>query len=62
MPGPNRVEIENDIPVRIWNTMGGQIDWSALPVLCEVHGVDDVERLIRELIAIRAFMDMKRAT
>lgn len=33
--------------------MGG-IDWAALPVIVEILGVNDVESLVRRLIAIRA--------
>ena len=33
--------------------MGGQIDWDALPVLCEMQGVKDVEILITQLAAIQ---------
>jgi hypothetical protein len=32
--------------------MGG-IDWNALPILCELYGVQDVERLIFQLVTIR---------
>lgn len=32
--------------------MGGQIDWDALPVMCEIQGVKDVEILIVQLNAI----------
>ncbi len=40
--------------IRIWNAMGGQIDWSALPILAEIHGIDDIEMLSEQLIAIRS--------
>ena len=33
--------------------MGGTIDWAALPLLVEIHGVDDIELLIDQLVAIR---------
>lgn len=35
--------------------MGGCIDWSALPILAAVHGQDDIELLIHQLITIRTF-------
>lgn len=38
--------------------MGGEIDWAALPILAEIHGVIDVEMLVEQLLAIR---DHKRA-
>lgn len=33
--------------------MGEVIDWTALPVLAEIHGVRDVEALVRALVVIR---------
>ena len=35
-----------------WNLMGG-LDWSALPVVCEMLGVKEPEVLITQLVAIR---------
>lgn len=32
--------------------MGG-IDWTGLPTVCEMLGVEDVEMLITQLVAIR---------
>lgn len=40
------------IAIRAWNLMGG-LDWTALPVVAEMLGIDDVERLIAQLEAIR---------
>lgn len=34
--------------------MGG-IDWAALPVVAEMLGVADVDRLVRQLVTIREF-------
>ena len=39
--------------------MGGQVDWAALPVLCEIYGVEDVEKLLVELEAIRAHLALQ---
>lgn len=33
--------------------MGGQIDWNALPILCEMYGITDVEGFIAQLVTIR---------
>lgn len=33
--------------------MGGEIQWSALDFLCELLGIEDVERLIAHLVVIR---------
>jgi hypothetical protein len=41
------------IAIKSWNLMGGQIEWSALPLLCEVYGIDDPDTHIHALVAIR---------
>ena len=41
------------LAVQCWNLMGGEIKWSALPILCEMFGIEDVELLVRQLNAIR---------
>ena len=33
--------------------MGGEIDWSALPIVCEHLGISDPGRLIDQLAVIR---------
>jgi len=33
--------------------MGGEMQWTALPFLSDLHGIDDPELLIAQLIAIR---------
>lgn len=33
--------------------MGGEIDWHALPVVSELIGFDDIERLVDGLLTIR---------
>lgn len=40
------------LAVRAWNMMAG-LDWNALPVVCELIGVDDVEALLWQLLLIR---------
>jgi len=39
--------------VAIWNACNGAIDWAALPILCEIYGVEDPENLIVQLMVIR---------
>lgn len=39
--------------MQVWNTMGGVIDWSALPILAEIHGITDIELLVEQLVTIR---------
>ena len=38
--------------------MDGHIDWAALPLMVEVYGVDDIEILLSELVAIRKYVRM----
>lgn len=33
--------------------MGGSIEWAALDLMVELHGITDVETFISELIAVR---------
>lgn len=33
--------------------MLGGLEWSGLPIACEMYGVDDVDSLIRDLVTIR---------
>lgn len=33
--------------------MGGELDWSAVPVVAELLGVEDVELLVLGLVQIR---------
>ena len=40
------------LSIRAWNIMGG-IDWAALPVIAEMLGIDDIETLVLQLVAIR---------
>lgn len=41
-----------ELAVAAWNLMGG-LDWAALPIVVEVLGVADPERLLHQLVAIR---------
>jgi len=41
-----------ELVVAAWNLMGG-LDWAALPIVVEVLGVNDIERLIRQLVILR---------
>lgn len=36
-----------------WRMMGHQLDWSAVPIVAQILGFDDVEELVRGLIATR---------
>jgi len=48
------------IAVEVWNLMGGQIDWSAVPVVVPLFGIEDVELLISQLLAIRRHVERTR--
>jgi hypothetical protein len=41
------------LAIRAWNWMGGALDWSGLPLVAELLGIHDLERLITQLAAIR---------
>ena len=43
---------ETVLSIRAWNIMGG-IDWAAIPVIAEMLGIDDIETLVLQLVAIR---------
>jgi len=40
------------LAIKAWNTMGG-LDWAALPLVAELHGVQDLDTLVTLLVAIR---------
>ena len=39
--------------MRAWRLMGNQLDWQALPIVAELVGFDDLERLINGLLTIQ---------
>ncbi len=39
--------------------MGGELNWSALGIVVEMLGIDDIEMLIAELSAIREWQNEK---
>lgn len=40
--------------------MGGALDWTALPVVAEMLGADDIEALVTQLAAIREWQQNNR--
>lgn len=48
------------LALRIWNESRG-LDWQALPLLIDVHGITDVDTLLAELVAIREFLEERSA-
>lgn len=39
----------------MWNMLGGEIEWDALPLIAEIVGAEDIEGLILGLLKIRAY-------
>lgn len=46
--------------LRIWNEARG-LDWQALPLLIDMHGITDIDTLLAELVAIREFLEERSA-
>lgn len=46
--------------VMAWNWMDGNMQWEALPIVCDVLGIDDPEQLINDLMTIRKHMRHKQ--
>lgn len=42
--------------MQAWNLMGG-LDWTALPIVAELLGVEDIDLLVAQLVAIRDGMN-----
>jgi hypothetical protein len=41
------------VAIRVWNMLGGQLDWQGLEAVAALFGVDDIEILIYQLEVIR---------
>jgi hypothetical protein len=39
--------------MRLWNLMGGEIQWAALPWLAEWVGCEDLDGLVELLVTLR---------
>lgn len=46
--------------MRLWNVMEG-INWTALPLLVEFHGVRDAEQLVDALLVIQDYQHQRAA-
>lgn len=44
---------DNELAVLLWNAMGGQLNWAALPLLCGLHDVADPEAMIERLTVLQ---------
>lgn len=40
--------------------MGGQIEWTAVPLFVELYGVVDVDVFVAELVAIRQHFQLRQ--
>ena len=47
------------LSVKAWNLMGG-LDWLALPVVADMLGLQDIERLVADLATIRDWYKRSR--
>jgi hypothetical protein len=43
-----------ELAIAAWNMLGG-LDWSGLPLVAEVLGIEDIEMLVAQLVVIREF-------
>lgn len=50
---PRVTDIEQ-LAITVWNRMGGEIQWAALPWIAEHYGCDDFDALVDLLVCIRA--------
>jgi hypothetical protein len=57
---PPQPEAHDAAAIRAWNLMGGAIDWTALSVIAEMLGVEDVEAFVVRLAAIRDWQQNNR--
>lgn len=61
-PGAKPEPCPSPEALAIWNLMGGEIDWAALPLLAEMKGVQDIDLVIIGLTAIRDHFRSQAAT
>ena len=54
-PPAGPAPLESRVSIQAWNLMAGQIDWAALPWVCDHLGIDDVDDVILDLMQIRDF-------
>jgi hypothetical protein len=47
-----------ELAIEAWNMLGG-LDWSGLEMVADILGIDDIELLIGQLMAIRDFQAKK---
>jgi len=37
--------------------MGGELNWQALPIVCELYGITDIDIFISELVVVREYVN-----
>ncbi len=52
MPGEPAQSADN-LALRAWDLMGGEINWSAFPMVIALLGIDDVDLFVVRLVAIQ---------
>jgi hypothetical protein len=52
---PDSIDDDARLAIQVWNLMNGELNWTALPIVCEMVGVTDIEPLIARLCAIRDY-------
>jgi hypothetical protein len=48
-----RLEPVATLTLQVWNLMGGEINWTALPWMAELLGCDDLDGLVDLLVTTR---------
>lgn len=51
---PGQPPAEAELAIAAWNMLGG-LDWAGLPHVAEMLGIEDLEMLVTQLVAIRDF-------
>lgn len=48
---------EDILAVRAWGMMNGVLDWSSVPIVADLLGIDDIEALTSDLITVREHVE-----
>lgn len=46
---------------KVWNMMGGRVEWTAMPLIVDLLGVADPEEMVHDLLIVRDHFDRLRA-
>ncbi len=50
---PGELTADVGLALRAWHWLGGKVDWSGIPLVAEILGIDDLEVLIVQLTTLR---------